>query len=42
MKDKTDQNNNDRHNATLKLKVKKKKNWEILHLSWAAVPGMDR
>ena len=25
MKDKTDQNNNNRHNATLKLKVKKKK-----------------
>ena len=25
MKDKTDQNNNNRHNATLKLKVKNKK-----------------
>ena len=42
MKGKTDQNNNNRHNATLKLKVQKKKGGEILHLSWAAVPGMDR
>ena len=33
-------NNNNRHNTTLNLK--KKKAWEILHLSWAVIPGMDR
>ena len=33
-------NNNNRQNTTLKLK--KKKTWVILHLSWAAIAGMDR
>ena len=44
IEDKTNSYINERNSTTLDIEIeqKKVKIWEILHLPWAAIPGMDR
>ena len=44
IEDKTNSYINERHSTTLDIETGQKKVeiWEMLHLSWATIPGMDR